>query len=284
MKIGVGSHSFAKYFQQHHINYLQMCDIAKEIGFDGVEFVELDAPYLGVTQDCAGAAKEIREHCDKIGLEVVAYTVGANLLADDIEAEKAKLRSCVDIAVALGAKLLRHDVCPGPRPLPRYHYTDAIAEIAPHIREITEYAASKGVRTCSENHGRYFQDPARVEALVRAVNHDNYGWLVDVGNFMSVDADVAASVAIGAPYAFHVHFKDNIFKPGVGPMPEGFRTTLQGNYLRSTVIGHGAVPVEQCIRILKAAGYDGYLAVEFEGWEETIPALEAGYKNLKKYL
>ena len=284
MKICVSSYSFAKYIQQRHIDYLQMCDIAKEIGFEGVEFVELDAPYLGITQDCAAAAQEIREHCAQIGLEVVAYTVGANLLADDIEAEKARLKGCVDVAAALGAGLMRHDVCAGPRPLPRYHYTDAIAEVAPHIREITEYAAAKGVRTCSENHGRYFQDPLRMEALIRAVNHENYGWLVDVDNFMSVDADVARAVAIGAPYAFHVHFKDNLFKPGVGPIPEGFRTSLLGNYLRSTVIGHGAVPVEQCIRILKNAGYDGYLTVEFEGWEDTLPALEAGYKNLKNFI
>lgn len=281
MKIGVSSYSFRKYVQTHPIDYFQMCDLAKQMGYDGIEFVELDAPYLGITNDCEKTADEIRAYCEKIGLEIIAYTVGANLLADDINAEKQRLKGCVDIAARLGAGIMRHDVCSGPRNHPHYHYSDAIAEMTPHIREITEYAARKGVRTCTENHGRYFQDPIRVEALIRAVHHENYGWLVDVGNFMGVDADVPRAVAIAAPYAFHVHFKDNLFKPGTGTMPVGYRQSLHGNFLRSTVIGHGAVPVEQCIRILKNAGYDGYVSVEFEGWEETLPALETGYQCLK---
>lgn len=281
MKLCVSSYSFAKCFQKSGIHYPEMCDIAKQIGFDGVEFVELDAEYLGVTKDCLKTAEEIRTHCAQIGLEVAAYTVGADLLKRDIAAEKSRLKACVDVAAAMGAPLMRHDVCHGPGTGLHYHYTDAIAYMAPHIREITEYAASKGVRTCTENHGRYFQHPLRVEALIRAVCHENYGWLVDVGNFMSVDADVIQAVSLAAPYAFHVHFKDNIFKPGVGVMPEGFRTSQGGNYLRSTIIGHGAVPVEPCLRILKNAGYDGYLTVEFEGPEDTLFAIEAGYKYLK---
>jgi sugar phosphate isomerase/epimerase len=41
------------------------------------------------------------------------------------------------------------------------------------------------------------------------------------------------------------------------------------------------IPVPQCVKILKKAGYDGYLSLEFEGWEENIPALESGFAFLK---
>ena len=285
MKICVSSYSFTEYIKNHPMTYPQLCDLVKEMGFDGIEFVELDAPYLNITKDCMAAAREIREHCAKIGLEVVAYTVGANLLAEDIEAEKKRIFACVDVAAEMGAKLMRHDVCAGPRPdVLHYNYQDAIREMAPHIREITEYAQRKGVKTCTENHGRFFQAPERVEALIRAVGHPNYGWLLDVGNFMGVDADVVKAVGIGARYAFHVHFKDNIFKPGTGKMPEGFRLSQHGNYLRATVIGHGDVPVEQCIRILKLAGYDGFLNVEYAGPEDNLWAIEMGQKNLRQYM
>ena len=34
MKVGVSSYSFSKYLQQTGCNYLKLCDLAKEMGFD----------------------------------------------------------------------------------------------------------------------------------------------------------------------------------------------------------------------------------------------------------
>ena len=166
-----------------------------------------------------------------------------------------------------------------------YDYSDAISDMAPYIREIADYAESRGIRTCSENHGFVFQAPDRVEELIRTVNHKNYGWLCDMGNFLCADCDPAESVYIAAPYTFHVHAKDFLFKEGTEPMPAGYLlTTAMGNHIRGTVIGHGVVPIRRCVNILKRAGYDGYLSIEFEGMEENIPALEAGYKFLKEII
>lgn len=64
----------------------------------------------------------------------------------------------------------------------------------------------------------------------------------------------------------------------------GWFGTRGGNYLRGTVIGHGVVPVRACVHILQNAGYDGYLSVEFEGREETLPALENAREYLRKLL
>ncbi len=59
--------------------------------------------------------------------------------------------------------------------------------IAKNAREISDYAASKGIRTCSENHSFVGQDNDRLEALLNAVDHENYGLLVDMGNFVCAD-------------------------------------------------------------------------------------------------
>ena len=59
--------------------------------------------------------------------------------------------------------------------------------------------------------------------------------------------------------------------------------TRAGNYLRGTVIGHGNVPVKQCLSILKSAGYDGTVAIEFEGMEDPVDAVRIGLANLKRY-
>lgn len=276
MKVGVSSYSFGKYAAATGASLFDLCDKAKEIGFDGIEFTDLKV------EDPIKLANELRAHCEKIGLEITAYAIGANFLSENPEAEVARVCSEVDVCAALGAKLMRHDVC---YKLPKEHlysWRDAAEQMAPLIRRVTEYAESKGIRTCTENHGYIFQDPARVEALILKVGHPNYGWLCDMGNFMCADADPVKSVTIAAPYAFHVHAKDFLYKAG-GECPDGFFTTSGKNWLRGTALGHGVVPVDQCIRILKAADYDGWLSLEFEGMEDCITAIEVGYRYLRKH-
>ena len=46
-------------------------------------------------------------------------------------------------------------------------------------------------------------------------------------------------------------------------------------------MGHGVIPIAQCVKVLKNGGYDGYLSLEFEGWEDNLQALESGYTYLK---
>lgn len=281
MKLGVSSYSFRKYIMSENCGYFKICSLAKEIGFDGIEFINLDHKDFGITEDCLVTAKRLKEYCDEIGLEINAYTVSANLLSDDIDGMVKYLFDCVDVTEALGAKVMRHDVCFALPQKYLYGYKDAIEVMVPHIRRVTEYAASKGIRTCTENHGWIFQAPERVEELIRAVNHDNYGWLVDMGNFLCVDADPVHAVTLAAPYAFHVHAKDFLYKSGELPKPQGFGSTAGGNHIRGTIVGHGVVPVINCVNILKKAGYDGWLSLEFEGMEECLPAIKAGFDYLK---
>jgi hypothetical protein len=42
MKIGVSSYSFAHHMANTGANYTDICKIAKELGFDGIEFIDLD--------------------------------------------------------------------------------------------------------------------------------------------------------------------------------------------------------------------------------------------------
>ncbi len=276
MQIGVSSYSFAAYRKQTGCSYLALCDKAKELGFAGIEFIDLEG------DDPLKTAAEIREHCEKIGLAVIAYTVSADFMADDPEKTAEAVCRKIDVCEALGAKLLRHDVCYGLPNDPLFNWEDAVVRMVPYIRRVTAYAAEKGIRTCTENHGYIFQKPERVEALIRAVHHENYGWLCDMGNFLCADADPVLSVTTAARYAFHVHAKDFLLKKGEAV--DGFFPTAGRNFLRGTVVGHGIVPVAQCLDILKNAGYDGWVSVEFEGPEDTLTALSWGLQYLKKHI
>ena len=90
MKIGVSTYSFSHYITETRCDYFKVCDIAREIGFDAIDFIELNNAQWGIEGDDIKMAKELAAYCKALGLEISAYTVGANLLSDNIEAEVAK--------------------------------------------------------------------------------------------------------------------------------------------------------------------------------------------------
>lgn len=283
MKIGVSSYSFQRELKRG-MDYFAACEEAARMGYEGIEFIDLELQYGRGEQAVEELADHLRAHCEGLGLAIPAYTVAADFLngrGGTAAEEPERVKGCVDIAAHLGAPVMRHDAFWKLGAL--RDWRAAVERIAPAIREVTEYAAARGVTTCSENHGTVMQDSDRVETLIRRVDHANYGWLVDVGNFLCADEDPQHAVGIAAPYAVHAHVKDFLFKSGQEEKPAGsWLTTRGGNYLRGTVVGHGVVPVRACLHILKKAGYDGWLSVEFEGAEETVPALEQGLAYLRQ--
>ena len=285
MKTSVSSYSYSNYMKNSGKNQLDLVPLAKEMGFDAIEFTDL-RPSEGESQ--ADFARRIRAEADRVGIEISSYTIGADLLnADSLDEEVERLKGQVDVAAILGVKVMRHDATGGYKGAERTYKTfeDALPVLAEGCRRVTEYAATKGIQTTVENHGQFAQDSVRVEKLVHAVGHPNFGLLCDIGNFLCADDPSVTAVSRVAPFARHVHVKDFHVKSGSEPNPgKGYFTSRGGTYLRGAILGHGNVPVYQCLRILKQSGYDGYVSIEFEGIEDNLPALEIGLANLKNYI
>lgn len=284
MKTSVSSYSFSYMMRNQGETQLSVMAKAKEYGFDAIEFTDLTPPE-GTTQE--EYALQLRAEADRLGLEISGYSVSADLLfgsEGDLDAEVEKTKKKVDIAALLGVPVMRHDAASGRFVGDREYrgFRNVVDRLADGCRQITEYAAAKGIRTAVENHGYFAQDSDRVELLVNTVAHPNFGLQVDMGNFLCADEDPVTAVSRCAPYAFNAHAKDFLFKSGQEDLPEGFFQTRGGNYIRGTVVGHGVVPVKQCVAILKRAGYDGYLTLEFEGMERNEDALKIGARYLRK--
>jgi sugar phosphate isomerase/epimerase len=259
-------------------------DKTKELGFDAIEFIEFEAPE-GKT--LAEFAAELRAYAEKIGLAISSYTVGANFLQDDVAAEVERVKGEVDIAAVLGAPVMRHDVFYSyPASYTGIRTFDAVLPIiAPAIREVSEYAATKGIITMSENHGYIAQDADRLLRLFAAVNCPNYRYLCDIGNFICADENCAISVGKLKDFVAHVHAKDFFIRSGMEPDPgKGWFRTRAGNFVRGTIFGQGNIPTLQCLRIIKKSGYDGFVSLEFEGMEDPLQSIEIGLANLKRYI
>lgn len=282
----ISTYSFQQLISKGELTQIGSLAKAKELGFSAVEIASLnngDKPVLEY-------AKELRDEADRLGITIVNLVFGADFLNGtsdrgfDIEEEMAFARQMIDAADVLGVKIIRHDAlwslgnC--------RTFEEALPTVAERIREISLYAKGKGIRTTVENHGRICQDPERMVELVRAVGCDNFGVLCDIGNFLCNDCEPARSVALVAPLTFFAHVKDFYFKSGntLDAPGRGYFKTRSGNYLKGAIVGHGAVPVTQCLKTLKDYGYDGYVTIEFEGSEDCILGIQIGKENLERYI
>jgi sugar phosphate isomerase/epimerase len=291
LHIGVSSYSYHRLFDMgldgREFTVFDCVDKAKETGFEGIEFVPFKVPE---GKDAVGCAREIADYCRQKDLPVTCYSIGSQLVCtskEALDAEIARICREVDVAAALGAPKMRHDVTFGfPDDYKGMRTFDAVLPtLADACRRITQYAKTKGIVTMVENHGQICQDSARVLRLVETVNDPNYGVLCDMGNFTCADEDPAVAVGNVLPVTRHVHIKDMFVKSGMLPDPgEGWFRSRAGNYIRCTIVGHGDVPVMQCLRSIISSGYDGFVNLEFEGIEETFMGIELGYKNAKTFL
>lgn len=282
MKVSVSAYSYSQYIRKGLMTQFDCIAKAKEMGFDAIEFTNVTGDTLEEQKE---NARLLREEADKQGIQIIAYTIGANLFQDTeekMQAEVERLKDQLDIAKILGAPVLRHDVCYQLGKTGNSRSFDLmLPTIAKNARLVTEYAETLGIKTCTENHGLIAQDSDRVERLFNAVAHDNYGLLVDIGNFSGTGENPALAVSRVAPYAIHVHAKDMNIRTEPA---EGFRLNRGGYYSRGCIIGEGKVPVRQCLNILKKAGYDGYVSIEFEGPEDCIEGIAKGKSNLQRFI
>lgn len=288
MQFSVSLYSFYPAIQRGEIAPVDCIAKAKELGFEAVEAVDfVNFGDCATQEERLQRAKELRAAADAAELPFSSLAVAADLLngsGGDTAKEIQRVKEYVDVAVVLGAPRMRHDITQGYKGDRAKSYDALVPQLAQAVREITQYAQEKGVLTMTENHGFFSQDSQRVEKLYNAVDHPNFALLCDMGNFLCADEDPALAVARVAPYAKYVHAKDFIWKSYKDADPgEGAFRTRAGNFLRGTIVGHGNVPVQQCLHILKAAGFDGAMALEFEGVEDPFTALRIGLCNLRRY-
>jgi sugar phosphate isomerase/epimerase len=288
MKLSVSTYSLHRWRKEQNKTLEDTIDFIASTGVPGIEFSGMDEK---AKADPIGRATELRARAEQRGLKVVSYCVGAELL---VPMEKQKevveaLKRDVDVAATFGVSSMRHDVTRGFSDNTAglkisKTFSAVLKHVVPAIREVTEYAQSKGVKTSLENHGFYMQQSTRVEKLIKAVKHRNYGLTIDMGNFLCVNENPVNATKRLAKYAVMAHVKDfHIKKKELSPGTGWFNTPTT-IALRGAIAGHGAIDIPAELRLLKRAKYKGYISLEFEGMEEPTKAVTLGLEYLRKHL
>ena len=130
------------------------------------------------------------------------------------------------------------------------------------LEECAEVAGKYGVFLGLENHGGIVKKTEALLEIVKAVNSPWFGINLDTGNFYSDDP--YRELEQCAPYAVNVQFKGAIH-------PGGEKTTVVADYDRT-------------FKILRAANYQGYVALEYELPEDPWTAVPAMLKKMKPYM
>lgn len=285
MKAGVSLYSFHGYKNSDLLGTKGCIEKAKELGFSGLDFIEFGN--FSSRAEYISYASNIGSFCKDIGMEAVCFCVGADFINNSAKEETDRVKFLAEVAASLGCIYMRHDATRGPKNGDRSDesFENVLPALAEAYAEVTRYAKELGVKTCIENHGFFVQEAKRVKSIIDAVGDDNFGALIDIGNFMCADKEPTEEVKILTPHVFHAHAKDFHFRDGTLGAPEkGYFKTLAGNYLCGAILGQGCVDVEKCTNILKESGYDGYITLEFEGMEDPLLAIEMGKNDLSKYI
>jgi sugar phosphate isomerase/epimerase len=216
-----------------------IADCAK-MGLQGTELTS----YYFPPDPSAEYLRHLKQLCFRLGLDVSGTAVGNDFCyppGPDRDRELADVRQWVDRAEILGAPVIR--IFSG-----QPHGTsaqEAHALCVAAMEACCQYAGEHGVFLALENHGGLTTTVDGMMALVRDVKSPWFGVNLDTGNFHS--ADVYADIARLAPYAVNVQVKVSITGSDGKRQPADFG---------------------RLARILKDAGYRGYVVLEYEENED----------------
>ncbi|MGE6576084.1 sugar phosphate isomerase/epimerase family protein [Paenibacillus xylanexedens] len=282
MKVGLSTYSLQQALDRKE---LTVPDAIRWIADQGGEHVEI-VPMGFSLIDNPELIDEIKAVATEVGIDISNYAIGANFAVQEdakaLEQEIQNVMRHVDVAAALGVKLMRHDVAFRPASEGTVaQFEIDLTVLVKACQRIADYAADFGITTSVENHGYYVQSSERIQRLLHETARSNFKTTLDVGNFLCVDEDPVSAVKNNIPYASIVHAKDFYWRPSYRNPGEGWFQTSHGNYLRGAIVGHGDIDMPEVFRVLKQSGYDGYISVEFEGMEDCKTASRIAMDNVR---
>ena len=310
MKLGISSYSLNKSLRTGEMSLFDVIDWAVEHQCEHLELVPFSLPLLredgSIDYDYV---KRVRDKAGEAGLPLSTFSLNACVIkptADERKRELDRIRMYMDMAHFLGIKKMRHDTCSGQHPeglnTPEQFERD-FPVFVDAVRELADYAAGLGMSTTLENHGLYVNGADRMIRLLNAVDRQNVGMTLDVGNFLCVDDVPEVAVGKCIRYANMIHLKDFYIRkkermlPQEGmytagarsprptpPTPEelrrmpprlGYVGTASGRtILRGAILGQGDMDIWDILATIKSSGYDREISIEFEGMEDCCAATD----------
>ncbi|MGH9841160.1 MAG: TIM barrel protein [Blastocatellia bacterium] len=269
IRIGVSTYSYW-HFEKVKYPIEKVIENAARLGFDGVEIL-----HRQMESEDRKYVNNLKRMAWSLGLDLFFLSIHQNFVSPD----KAKRREhidhtkrCIDLAVQLGCPAIRLnsgrwgtipdfqkmlDAGGKEAPLPGYTDDDAFNWCIESINECLPHAEAAGVVMALENHWGL---TTQVDGLLRIYKGVNSPWLsinLDTGNFVG---DPYSQLERLAPHAIVVQAK---------------------TYYGGGVYYTRELDYKRIAKILRDAGFKGYVSLEMEGKESADSAVAKSLKVLR---
>jgi len=279
-RISLAEFSFAPELMSGKMSNLEFPARAKnEFGINVIEYV---SGFFNNKHTDQAYLKELRKRCDDLGIINNLIMVDGENIADLDTVKRNKAveshHAWVDAAKFLGCTSIRVNLGDTSKAMtgePDAPAAEAAKSAADGYHKLLEYAAASKMNVIVENHFGNSTDIDWLVGVIKEVNMPNAGLLPDLGNFcrqrskpvtndikglMSTkcitEYDRYEGVRKMMPYAKGISAKTHKFDPN------GFETEI--DYLRM-------------FKIIKDAGFTGYVGIEYEGGLYNMYDPTSGY-------
>ncbi|MBI3947237.1 MAG: sugar phosphate isomerase/epimerase [Armatimonadetes bacterium] len=257
MRVGCCAYSYRDFLKGGAMTLERFLDTAVAMRLDGIEltsyyFERSDRDYLN----------HLKHACFRRGLHIAGTAVGSNFCQADAQKRRdhvAMTKEWIDNSVLLGAPSIR--VFAGPVPAGQQE-EQAFSWAVACLQEVADHAAPRGVVVALENHGGITARAEQVLRLVQAVDRPWFGVNLDFGNFR---ADPYREFERVLPHVVTTHAKTHHGGPS-GPERVDYRRALG---------------------LAKAAGFRGYVNIEYEGKDDprtAVPEFAAELQQIVREL
>ena len=261
-KLSLAQWSMHRMIREEGVSPYKFAEKAKAWGFEGLEYVsQLYKEELEAANYSAEAMQNFVDksnaEAEKHGLKNLLIMVDrqGDLAAVDAAERKAAVENhykWVDAAAGMGCHSVRVNLNGA------YNYEQWVPSAVDGLRQLATYAKDKNINVIVENHGGPSSNGAWLAEVMTKVDMPNCGTLPDFGNFCTNKAgadhrgeclehyDIYKGVTELMPFAIAVSAKSHDFDEA-------------GNEIH--------IDYPKMLKIVKDAGYTGYIGVEYEGNE-----------------
>ena len=252
MRIAICAYSFRTPLGSKALTYADLVHMAVEQEIDGLDltvywFPNIEDRFL----------LPLKRLAYRNAVEIYSISIRTNLCRPtprEQTRELQEIRKWIEVAHKLGAGHIR--IFGGDAP-PGASLDKAADWAASVLGRAAEESGKRGVILGLENHGGITARAETMIGILERVDSPCAGINLDTGNFLQ---DPYGQIEACAPYAVNVQVKTRVVAPGGKPVPADWGRILQ---------------------TLAAAGYKGYLALEYEGEEDPVTAVPRYLRELK---
>ncbi len=237
-RLSLNAYSFNAPLSAGQTTLEQVMDFCASTGFDAIDLTGYYFPGYPASPSDEFIFR-LKRKAHRLGLAISGTGIRNEFaVADKIARTEdvALVMRWIDVAAKLGAPVIR--IYTGKTVPEGISRTKAAEWIVESIRSCVEYGRSRGVIVAIQNHNDFIKTAAQALELIKQVNSEWFGLVLDTGSF--VTKEPYGEIASASPYAVNWQIKEKL------------------TYQNQTQ----DMDLDKLFRIIQASPYRGYLPIE----------------------